>query len=904
MQDNRKTKTQLIEELVALRRRVAELESQPRSAPPPDSRVETPRDSEKRFQTFAGIAEREQAEVALRDSEARLRSLLENAPVRITALDRQGRFLALSHPLESDDTEANDAPNIFTFLEPDEQGKARRVLDQVFEQGVAAQYAGSIRLPTGDAAYFTHVAGPVWRDGQVVEAVVVSLDVTEQKHMEAVLRASEQRYKMLIENQGEGLGLVDANENFIFANPAADDLFGQPDGLMGHHLSEYLEADQFEVIQRETIVRQQGQKSTYELVIRRPDGQTRNLLITAVPQFDAQGAFEGTFGVFRDITARKQAEDEVRRLNAELEQRVIERTAALEKANADLQEDIHHRQRIEDMLRRSEHRYRTLFESAGDAIFILGLDGKILEVNRVACERLGYSYEELIRMDAALIHAPQFAPGVMRRIEQVRHLGSLAFESAHTRRDGTIIPIELNNSVIEYAGTPAILSIARDMTERKHAENRLRRYIDEQAALYEIALRLSAQLNMDDLLRLLVEQAVALLGAQAGGIYLYDAQRDRLALALGVDYFSEYLSVDLKPGEGLSGRAFQTRQVMKVQDYQTWEGRAAVFAHEDRLRLLMAVPLLGKHDVLGVLIVGGGESKTSFDDHDARLAELFAAQAAIALENAQLYERQQEQFRRLQDAQSRLVQAEKMSALGRLIASIVHEINNPLQAVQGCLTLVREGIDEATVLDHGAAANLQQDLDVAAAEVARVAGIVRRLRDFYRPTRAGVQPTDVQAVLNAVLTLTAKQLQHSRVSAERVVPTGAPIIITTNADQLKQVTLNLVLNALDAMPHGGHLSITVQLDTLPSGDQSQPAVRIDFADTGHGIPPEVLPRIFEPFYTTKDTGSGLGLSISYEIVKTLGGEITVSSELDHGSTFTIWLPVEADTLDTLDEASA
>ncbi|NTU63321.1 MAG: PAS domain S-box protein, partial [Chloroflexi bacterium] len=263
MQDNRKTKTELLEELVALRRRVAKLESQPRSAPTPDSRVETPRDSEKRFQTFAGIAEREQAEVALRDSEARLRSLLENAPVRITALDRQGRFLALSHPLEHDDTGADDGPSIFTFLEPDEQVKVRRVLDQVFEQGVAAQYAGSIRLPTGDAAYFTHVAGPVWRDGQVVEAVVVSLDMTEQKHMEAVLRASEQRYKTLIENQGEGLGLVDANENFIFANPAAGDLFGQTDGLMGHHLSEYLEADQFEVIQRETIVRQQGQKSTY-----------------------------------------------------------------------------------------------------------------------------------------------------------------------------------------------------------------------------------------------------------------------------------------------------------------------------------------------------------------------------------------------------------------------------------------------------------------------------------------------------------------------------------------------------------------------------------------------------------------------------------------------------------------
>lgn len=221
-----------------------------------------------------------------------------------------------------------------------------------------------------------------------------------------------------------------------------------------------------------------------------------------------------------------------------------------------------------------------------------------------------------------------------------------------------------------------------------------------------------------------------------------------------------------------------------------------------------------------------------------------------------------------------LVRSEKMAALGRLAFALAHEINNPLQALRSGFHLLRNA--------RASAQKRRQYLEVAQGEVERLIAIVERVLGFYRPAGEGIQWTDLNQIVEETLTLTAKQLEHGGVRVERFLDGNLPSVHAV-PDQLKQVFLNLVLNALQAMPAGGTLQ--VRTSRRFSGE-----VQVSFSDSGCGIPPENLGRLFEPFYTSRPGGTGLGLAISYGIVERHGGRIEVESRVGVGSTFTVVLP--------------
>jgi two-component system NtrC family sensor kinase len=288
--------------------------------------------------------------------------------------------------------------------------------------------------------------------------------------------------------------------------------------------------------------------------------------------------------------------------------------------------------------------------------------------------------------------------------------------------------------------------------------------------------------------------------------------------------------------------------------------------------------------VVGVLNLYCKTNTHAFDSQALQLAQVFADQAAIAIENARLVDelrqsaaeleaRVERRTQQLRETQDHIIRAEKLAAVGRLAASVAHEVNSPLQAIALQLELMGE---------EGMAESAGERLITVQEELARIASIVGRLLDFQRPTPGKRAPHQVSDLLDDVLALANKQMQRSGVQVEyKILPDLQPVLVV--GDQVKQVFLNLVLNAVEAMPSGGQLRVYA--------DRVDGTISVNFTDTGAGISPEVLGQIFEPFFSTKVSGTGLGLAISQEIVARHGGNLEANSVPGQGSTFIVKLPV-------------
>jgi len=243
--------------------------------------------------------------------------------------------------------------------------------------------------------------------------------------------------------------------------------------------------------------------------------------------------------------------------------------------------------------------------------------------------------------------------------------------------------------------------------------------------------------------------------------------------------------------------------------------------------------------------------------------------------NLTLEQKVQERTRQLEEAQARLRYAEKLSALGRLAATIAHEINTPISVILTYLYLMKGELEQDSPL--------REDLSLLEREINRIAELVKRLRSFSKPVQHERKMVSILDVVEDVLRLTGKDLESRRIAVTVEKPETLPLI-QASPGELYEVFMNLILNARDAMPEGGQLRITLA--------QRDAWIEVVIADTGIGIPEELRERIFEPFFTTKgEQGTGLGLAVVYRIIQEHGGDIYVESQADKGATFRFYLPV-------------
>ncbi|MBI4926214.1 MAG: response regulator [Anaerolineae bacterium] len=278
-----------------------------------------------------------------------------------------------------------------------------------------------------------------------------------------------------------------------------------------------------------------------------------------------------------------------------------------------------------------------------------------------------------------------------------------------------------------------------------------------------------------------------------------------------------------------------------------------------------------------VFITGREASANAFSDSDLELFTILARQAVVALENARLYTDLKEYIKKVEESQRAMIQVEKMAAVGRLMASLAHEINNPLQSVRNCVHLAMR----ADIGDPQRA----QYLSMTEAEVERLVNTVRHMLEFYRPGPVEREFADLNGIVERVAQLIKPQMDSSTITLHLNLPVVSPQVYCVR-DQIQQVLFNLFLNSMDALENTADKHIWLD------GNLSGRYIRLTIEDSGSGIDPEIRDKLFEPFISTKKAGTGLGLSISFTIIEAHGGQLTlINGKHGKGACFEIRLPL-------------
>ncbi|MGH7325714.1 MAG: ATP-binding protein [Candidatus Rokuibacteriota bacterium] len=400
-------------------------------------------------------------------------------------------------------------------------------------------------------------------------------------------------------------------------------------------------------------------------------------------------------------------------------------------------------------------------------------------------------------------------------------------------------------------------------------------------ALMETSRELSSTLDADAVLRSVAVHALDLVKADTASLALADRQtrEARVKVVLGARTDGLHRIV-VTPGRGLGGAVLATGEPMVSENYL--EDRRIVHdplydtvLREEGIVSAVAVPIVLKGDIVGVLWVANRTSKT-FAAEDVDALRRMAQQAAIALENARLYQDLKGSHEDLVTAQVELVQKTRMAAIGEIAAAVAHEARNPLGALSNCVQMLRDNPRLS-----GEDAEL---LEIVHTESQRLNEIVSDFLAFGRPRPPHLEDVNVHEVIEATLALLRRDARCAPAIVFTTKFDPALPLIRADRDQLRQVFWNLFLNAVQAMRDQGEL----RAETGHEGGRAHIIVQ----DTGPGIPPTARARIFEPFYTTRPAGTGLGLAIVRRIIEEHRGGIGVDDDAAVGTCFTLTLPLD------------
>ncbi len=683
----------------------------------------------------------------------------------------------------------------------------------------------------------------------------VNHDIAERKRVEAALKRSEERHALAQRAANIGSWDWDIRTGDLCWSDTIEPIFGFGRGEFGATYEAFLDCihpeDRQHVIDSVNACVEAGADYDIEHRIVWPDGTVRWVSETGDVFWDEHGEAIRMLGIVQDITERKQAQEALRRYADRLQVlHEIDRAVVATHSVAEIaQATLRHVRQLVGCLRASVIEFNV--EANELMVLAADADGET---------RVGKGWRS--PLDGVWSIMDELAQGKIHTEEDIQTLPSSSPLVEALRAEG--VRAYVNVPIISQGEPICSLNLGMaspgDVTSEQ--ADIAREVADELAVgIHHARLHQQVQQHAAELEKQVARRTAALRASEARFRAIFEEAGIGIAL---VDMEGRLVESNPALQEILGCRAEELHGMSFVEIIHPDDGPADMKLYEE----LMA----GRRDDNKYKVKRCHTRK----DGQLRWCNLTVSLVQKAWGKSQYAIVMVEDVTEQKQIQQALIQSEKLAITGRLAASLAHEINNPLQSVIGCLGLAGESLAEGE--DAG------EFLQIATEELERAAGIVTQLRDLNRPSRPEErEPTDVNALLEQVLMLTKKQCQKYQVEVNWEVGDDLPPLVLA-PDRMRQVFLNLMLNAVDAMPEGGRLQVGTSRTSDPAG------VCVSFADSGRGIAPDVVSRVFDPFYTTKPEGLGLGLYVTHNIVAEHGGHVEVESQVGEGATFKVWLP--------------